>query len=229
MFFGMKPKKEKKVEYSFKESIPLLNQTQRMHGLNCPIIGLTGGIATGKSTVARIFIEKGFNLISADLLVKKIYQRKEVIEFIKENWPDVFEGESINFKLLRNVAFSNIENRTKIEELIYSHLKEQFLEEYNEFTDPRLVIYDVPLLYEKRLNELIDYNIVVYSEEETQIERLMKRDHVSKDEALLALSNQMNIEKKKSLCDYLIVNSTTIDALTTEVELFITKVLTDKK
>jgi dephospho-CoA kinase len=214
------------VTYKLKSSIQLLDPENRMHDLNCPILGLTGGIATGKSTVAKIFVDKGFSLISADNLVKKVYQKKQIINFIKENWPDVFENNEINFKLLRTIAFSNIKNRTKIEELIYSHLKDQFLKEFNTFKNPELVVYDVPLLFEKNLTKLIDFNVVVYSSVRKQIERLIIRDGVTEAEASLALSNQIDIDKKKDMCDYLIPNIDTLEELTKEVELFIDDSLT---
>jgi dephospho-CoA kinase len=225
MFSGTKQKDERKVDYKFIDSIQLLDSKNRMHQLNCPIIGLTGGIATGKSTVSKMLSQKGLHLISADKLVKKIYQKDEVISFIKNNWPEVFSNNEINFKLLRNVAFSNIETRTKIEVEIYSHLKELFLQEYNHFKDAKLVIYDVPLLFEKKLDELIDYNVVVYSPREMQIERVIKRDNISREEAELALKNQIDIEEKKNLSNYIIENTSGLDALEQQVSNFINNVL----
>jgi dephospho-CoA kinase len=231
MFTGMRPRKEKKVNYSFKKSISLLSPDKRLYKLDCPIIGLTGGIATGKSTVADLFKNKGFPLINADILVKRVYQLPEVQEFIRINWPSVFIGNDINFKLLRNLAFSNIENRTKIEKIIYSHMQTEFLKEYSTFDRPEIVIYDVPLLYEKNLDGLIDYSIVVYAPATIQMERLQSRDKINIDDAKLALSNQMDIEEKKKLCDYVITNDKGLDQLADQVDVFIEKTLLkqDKK
>lgn len=217
----MKQKDGRRMVYKLSASIDLLNQDQRMHQLSCPIIGLTGGIATGKSTVARLFSEKGIPLISADSLVKSIYQKAEVIDFIKLNWPKVFENNNINFKLLRNVAFSNIDDRTKIEEIIYSYLPEEFNSEFIKFKEPTFVIYDVPLLFEKKLNLIIDYNIVVYAPAAAQLERLKKRDNITLEQAQLALSNQMDIEQKKKIADCLIMNTKDLSFLSQQVEQFI--------
>jgi dephospho-CoA kinase len=225
----MRQRKEKEVLYKLSSAINLLEKEKRMHQLSCPIIGLTGGIATGKSTVARFFSDKGFPLISADSLVKEIYKKKEVIEYIKSSWPDVFEHNNINFKRLRNIAFSNIENRTSIEELIYSYLPDEFKKEFNKFSKPQFVIYDVPLLFEKKLNLLIDYSIVVYAPASSQLERLQTRDQITPEQAKLALSNQIDIEKKIKLADYLIMNTEDLDYLSKQVKKFITEILSKRE
>jgi dephospho-CoA kinase len=196
------------------------NQT-RLYELPIPIIGLTGGIATGKSTVANFLRNKNFPIIDADALVKKIYQKAEVKEFIKNNFPIAIQTDEINFKILRELAFKDKQNIQKIEECIYRFLPTEFKETYHTFTNPNFIIYDVPLLFEKHLNLLVDTKICVYAPKEIQIERLMKRDHIERDVCLKILDNQMSIEDKKQLSDIVIKNDSTLDQLIQRTEIAI--------
>jgi dephospho-CoA kinase len=193
----------------------------RLYEIPIPVIGLTGGIATGKSTVANFLRNKNFPIIDADALVKKIYQKTEVKEFIKINFPMAIQSDEINFKILRELAFKDKQNIQKIEECIYRFLPAEFKETYHTFTNPNFIIYDVPLLFEKQLNLLVDTKICVYAPKEIQIERLMKRDHIERDACLKILDNQMSIEDKKQLSDIVIKNDSTLDQLIQRTEIVI--------
>lgn len=198
----------------------------RLHGLDVPIVGLTGGIASGKSTVSDSLAEKGFPIINADRLVKAIYQKKSMIKFVEEHFPKVFEEGAINFKSLREEAFTNLDSRTLLEKTIYAQLPNAFKEKYEQLGKPDLVIYDVPLLFEKGLDKLVDLKVCVYSPREMQIARLMERDGSSAAEAEQALKNQIDIEEKRSKSDWTIQNTGNLDDLEIEVEKFISRFFT---
>jgi len=204
-----------KQEYISKDS------SSRLHNLDAPIIGLTGGIATGKSTAASKLENQGILVINADHLVKSIYATEEMVHFVKQKYPDVICEESIDFKKLRQLAFSDLEVRTALETEIYAKLPAAFLEEYTKAGKPDLVVYDVPLLFEKGLDSKVDLKVCVYADQETQLERLTKRDNVSKEQAQLALANQMNIEEKKNNSDAVIENIGTLEQLNSNVADFI--------
>lgn len=175
----------------------------RLYHLPVPIIGLTGGIATGKSTVAKLFRDKKIPVVDADQLVKKIYGTQIALDFIKKEFPSAIiynpnNHLTINFKELRAEAFNSVAAKSKLEQFIYSHLPETFIEAYQDLGPHHFVVYDVPLLFEKELDKLVDLSLCVYSSRQIQKDRLMKRDHITEDLADKILAQQMDIEEKKA-------------------------------
>ena len=187
----------------------LIKQTaeSRLYKLACPIIGLTGGIATGKSTVSALLKERGFSIICADELVKTVYQSDKTISYLKMHIPQVLSPTSeIDFALLRKLFFADVHIKENIEELIYSQLPQAFKNAFEKFEKPDLIIYDVPLLFEKGLDDFVDLTAVAYCSKQEQVNRLIKRDSIDNELALKIISNQFDIEKKKELADIVIDN-----------------------
>lgn len=201
------------------------NQKTRLYETTVPIIGLTGGIATGKSTVAQLFRLKNIPVIDADQLVKNIYKRKETIDFIIINFPETVSDNEISFAKLRKLAFSSSEIKKKIENFIYTKLPSEFKKSLNALPPSPFIIYDVPLLFEKGLDQFIDASICVYLTSTIQIDRVMKRDNISRDLALTIISQQMNIEEKKDKSDFVISNLGTVEDLNKEFEIVFSKLL----
>lgn len=194
----------------------------RLYQLPIPVIGLTGGIATGKSTVAKLLAESGFAVINADQLVKNIYATQEANDFIKNHFPECLnQDQSINFKSLRKLVFEKSEIKTQVENFIYQRMPLQFKMAFNEFNSPQVIIYDVPLLFEKKLDQLVDLSVCVYLPQETQLERLMKRDQIDRKLAESILKEQIPIEEKKRLSKIVIENQGSIDDLKIAVNQFI--------
>ena len=202
------------VNYKLKDQFVKLSKKNRLYNLDFPIVALTGGISTGKSTVSSFFKKDGFNIINADSLVRSIYKKKTSLEFIKNNFPDVIKNESIDFKSLRKVFFEDKKSQELIESFIYKNLEKAFLEEARDFKD--LIIYDVPLLFEKGLREKFDVVICVYAPEKIQLKRLIDRDKIQEDLAKKIIKSQMDIEKKKELSDFIIHNDHTQERTLTE-------------
>jgi dephospho-CoA kinase len=194
-----------------------LSKNQRLYQLDVPVIGLTGGIATGKTTVSHKLQEEGFAVINADHLVKDIYALSETFEFIRSEFPDVIKNEQIQFPLLRQFVFANSENKVKIENFIYARLAQAFNAAFNKFDHPQMIIYDVPLLFEKSLQPLFDMTVLVYAPREIQRTRLMKRDNVLEEMADTMLNSQMDIEEKKAKADFIIDNSKSESELAEEI------------
>jgi dephospho-CoA kinase len=190
-----------------KNSLIKHTDKSRLYQIPVPIIGLTGGISTGKSTVADLFRKKGIPVIDADKNVKNIYQMPETITFIKNKFPEVVHNHIIDFKKLREIVFSNTDAKILIEEFIYAHLPNEFKQAFYLFDNPPFIVYDVPLLFEKQLHLLVDVTICVYSSRKQQIERLIKRDQIDRSLAEKILANQQDIEVKKKLADFVILNT----------------------
>lgn len=201
-----------------------LSAEKRLHGLMVPVIGLTGGIATGKSSVAKILMAKNIPVINADHLVKEIYTRKETQNFIRTNYPDVMNGEAIDFRKLRDKVFTAPVVKEEVEAFIYARLKDAFLGAYDKLGKPDFVVYDVPLLFEKNLAPMVDLKVLVYAPEKIQRARLMERDGHEEEMARTIMDSQMDIEVKKEKADIVIDNSGTMVELAEEVEQFLRQV-----
>ena len=181
------------------------------------VIGLTGGIVSGKTTVAWMFKELGAKIIDADMIAREIVQpHKKAWKEIVENFGEEIlkENQEINRKKLGNIVFSN---QTKLNYLnkithpvIIENIKMQLSQISQQATRDNkeiICIVDAPLLFEAHLAGIMDRNIVVYIPEKEQIVRLVKRDGISRQEALKRVRAQMSLKVKISLADYVIDNS----------------------
>jgi len=194
------------------------------------LIGLTGSIATGKSTVARVFKDLGFYVIDADEVAHSVYKKgeKAYFEILKVFGKGILdENGEINRKKLGKLVLNDKKKLSLLEKIVHPLVEQKRLEILRRIKneDPRaFVIYDVPLLFEKNLKSMFDCVIVVYVPQEIQIKRLMKRDRISKDEALKKVSLQLSIEEKKRLADIVIDNSKTLKETQKQVEDIVKKI-----
>jgi len=195
-----------------------LTEKNRLYNSSRPIIGLTGGIATGKSTVSSILKDFSFDIIDADKLIKLIYKEEESILFIKNISPEFIENGTVNFKKLRSAFFSSTNIQEVVETYLYSKLPQKFIEVANQCKNSDFLIYDVPLLFEKKIHSMVDVSILVYSPKELQKDRLMKRDLSTSQEADLIISKQLDIEAKRSLSTFIIDNSGSLKDLNFQVK-----------
>jgi dephospho-CoA kinase len=202
-----------------------LSKENRLYQIPVPIIGLTGGIATGKSTVADFLRSKNIPVIDADKLVKRIYQKPETKSFIQNEFPDCFENGEIIFKKLREVLFNSLEDLKKVETHIYQYMPEEFKKDYSLFKSPSFIVYDVPLLFEKNLYPLVDLKVCVYCPRKMQLERILNRDQCSPEVAGQIIDRQLDIEVKKSKSDQIIENIAGKADLIPNIESFLDKVL----
>lgn len=185
------------------------------------IIGLTGGIATGKSTVSDMFKDYGIPVVDTDqiaydLLKKGSSSYDEVLTLFSNKILNT--NGDINRKKLGKAIFNDDNLREKLNNIIHPKIKSVTLSEvkkHKELGAPIIVI-DVPLLFETDFVKLVDKSIVVYTTPKLQIERLIGRDSISKDYALTKIDSQIPIEDKVKLADYVIDNSKSI--LTTKKE-----------
>lgn len=187
--------------------------TTRLYNIPVPIVGLTGGIATGKTTIAQMFRDHNIPVIDADKLVKGIYQKKESFDFIQLHFLEAIIDNAIHFKTLRELAFKTPENQSKLEAFIYAQMPQAFTEAYKAFGPHEFIVYDVPLLFEKGLHSKTDVSVCAYSPRSIQLERLVKRDNISVQLAETILTKQMDIEEKKNKSDLFVENTGDLESL----------------
>lgn len=208
-----------------KEEFITKNARNRLHGLNKAVVALTGGIATGKSTVSDILKDMGLPVVCADTLVKNIYATEEAKDFVFHHFPNCITDSAINFSMLRQEVFSSELNKKVIENFIYSRLPKKFLEAAGK-THSNFIIYDVPLLFEKHLDKLVDYTICVATSSEIQRKRLLLRDGNTEELIDNILKSQLPIDEKVKRSDLVIMNNDGIEELNSVTQRAINNLLT---
>lgn len=177
------------------------------------VAGLTGGIATGKSTVAAIFAEAGALIIDADKIAKEIVRKNRPAwrEIVKHFGRDVLlPGGEINRKRLADIIFNDPQQKDRLNRIVHPFVFEETerkLKEIEKDSPDSVVILDIPLLIETGIDRDLAEIIVVYIPEAIQQQRLMNRDQLSASEALARIRSQMPIDEKKSRATVVIDNS----------------------
>ena len=180
-------------------------------------IALTGGIATGKSTVASLLKLHGFRIIDADEIAHKILD--SLADEIKNLFGDKYiKDNKVDRKKLGELIFSNKDKKKVLEELLHPKIKEKITNEsikQDSFSFPYFI--DIPLFFENK-NYPIKNSVVVYAPKDLQLKRILKRDNLTKENALKRINSQIDIEKKKKLATWVIDNSKDLKYLQNEVE-----------
>ena len=183
------------------------------------IVGLTGGIASGKSTVSNFFKKLGLEVLDADKIVKEVSQKEDNINrIVKVFGKNILDdnGKIIREKL-REEAFENRELLNKLNEIIHPQVIEIFVKKKEETSEDSIVIFDIPLLYEAEMENLCDKIIVVYIKREQQIERVIERDKNTRELAEKIIDAQMPLEEKAKRADIVINNNSTLEDLKNQV------------
>lgn len=177
------------------------------------IIGLTGGIASGKSTVSALLVNKGARLVDADVIAREVMlPGHEVLaaaakQFGKEI---LFSDGTLNRAKLGEIVFQDPVALQTLNNLTHPAIRQEIknrMYSMEQEEPKRLIIVDIPLLFESGLESLFHEIVVVYVPREVQITRLMERNRLSLEEAEARLNAQMDIEQKRNKADYIIDNS----------------------
>jgi len=183
-------------------------------------IALTGGIATGKSTVCNLLKLHGFHIIDADEVAHQVLDASWQT-IAKMFGKEYVQDGKVDRKALGRLVFGDHAKRKALEDLLHPKIKHtitQLAKREERFKVPYII--DIPLFFETK-NYDISPVVVVYAPKEEQMRRLMKRERLSKEEALQRVSLQMDIEEKKRLADFVIDNSKDLKFLQQEVERFV--------
>jgi dephospho-CoA kinase len=189
-------------------------------------IGLTGGIACGKSTVSHMLVQRGAMLVDADRIAREVVEPgSRVLQTVAERFgADVLLPDgSLHRKRLGEIVFGNPQALKDLQNLMHPSIRALMRERMNQYErlhPDKLVVVDVPLLYESGLEAMYEAVLVVYVPRPVQLERLMARDGMSLNEAEQRLNAQMDIERKRTLADILIDNQGNLAQTEDQVDKF---------
>ncbi|MBC8588857.1 dephospho-CoA kinase [Paratissierella segnis] len=194
---------------------------------DCTLIGLTGGIGTGKSTVSDMLKEKGYKVIDADKISREVVEtEKPAYKKIVEVFGTIilFEDGSIDRKKLGKLIFANEDFRNRLNDIVHPYVWESIKNEITrDCINNHIIFLDIALLIEE-IDKLGKYDIelneiwLVYASYEVQLSRLMKRDGISKEYAIDKINSQMELEDKKRYADRIIDNSGDLDSLKKNID-----------
>ena len=179
-------------------------------------VGLTGGIACGKSTVAKMFVYDGAYLIDFDRLAHEVQEPEKPAwkEVVKKFGREILreDGKIDRFKL-GNIVFTDKKKLKLLNKIVHPLVFQEWdarLEKISRKDKHAVILSDIPLLFEGNMQHLFDLTLLVFIEPEEQIRRLMARNHISREEARKRLNSQMPIDEKIALADMVIDNKGSI-------------------
>ena len=185
------------------------------------IIGITGGIASGKSTVTNFLREQGFQVVDADAVVHQLQKPGgRLFEALVQHFGQkiILENGALNRPLLASLIFSNPQEREWSKQIQGEIIREELAILRDQFAQTEEIFFmDIPLLFEQDYVSWFDETWLVYVDRTVQVKRLMKRDQLSKDEAESRLAAQWPLVKKKDLASHVLNNNGNQDQLLTQV------------
>lgn len=186
------------------------------------VLGITGGIATGKSSVVQHIKQLGFPVVDADIIARHLLDKNTPVfnEVVKVFGTEILqENGEINRQLLGDLVFNHPDKLKQLDELMAPFLQESILAAIKQASqNQKLVIVDVPLMYEKGYDEWMDQVAVVYCTPEQQLNRLMKRNQLTEKEAKQRINSQLPIEMKKLLAEIVFDNSANLKQTLEQVD-----------
>ena len=190
-------------------------------------IAIAGNIAAGKTAVENFFREFGYEVLDTDKVAHEILSSNVAQEVINTfEGQDITSDGTIDRKKLGEIVFSDYHSRKKLERIIHPLIRERIIEYCEAHQGVSLVA--IPLVFEAKMEDLFDKIIFVFADDETRLERLMKRNNLTQEEALKRINSQMSQFMKLEESDYVFHNNGTLDNLRNQVKDFVEKILKEQ-
>lgn len=192
------------------------------------IIGLTGGIASGKSVAANYFKKSGIVVLDSDAIVQDLWQTNDEMVRKIEVLFDFEIKTKQDRKRISQIIFNDRKMRLKLNDIVHPLVFLELEKQLAMHQDQKLIVVDMPLLFEVGYEKKCDITCLVYATEAIQIERLMIRDQMYKEDALLRLKSQMSIEEKKLKVDIIFDNQGDLNYLYYQIDQFLKGLLDEE-
>jgi dephospho-CoA kinase len=170
------------------------------------VIGLTGMSGAGKSTAAKIFIERGFDVIDCDTRARAVITRSPCIDEVRAKFPEIFANGEFCRKIAARVLFSDTEKLAQYQKIVFPYIRDE-IQSLIADSPTNNVLLDAPTLFQSGANEFCGMIIAVVAEKKACIERITARDLISEQDALMRLNNQPNEDFFRKNADYIIENN----------------------
>lgn len=184
------------------------------------VIGLTGGIATGKTTAINYIKQKNIKVIDSDLIVKELWRNNLELNQKAIELFNLKSLEMVDKKELKQLVFNDQDKLKLLNNLVHPYVLREIERLVNLYRDEKYIIIDMPLLFEIKY-EKVDFKVLLYTTENQQITRLIKRDNISIEQAQLIISKQMKSNLKLLMADYVIYNNGSIEELYKNIDIFL--------
>ncbi|MBU0474436.1 MAG: dephospho-CoA kinase [Bacteroidetes bacterium] len=187
-------------------------------------IGITGGIGSGKSFVSKIIEESGYLVLNADDIAKQIMLEDESVRelIISEFGENSYINDELNRKYIASKAFSSVENVNILNSIVHPPMVEKINELLtDELKRSKIVFVEAALIYEAEIDEILDYVLLVTSDESVRSKRIMERDNITETEIRDRMQFQMSENEKENLADFTIKNNSSIMDLEMKTKMFI--------
>ncbi|MGE8078559.1 dephospho-CoA kinase [Peribacillus loiseleuriae] len=181
------------------------------------VIGITGGIASGKSSISQFIREElGFTIIDADIAAREVVEPgqeayQEIVEVFGTDL--LLSDTSIDRAKLGGIIFHDEKKRRKLNEIVHPAVRKRMLQQKETAFElgEKVLFMDIPLLFESKLTHMVDKTILIYVDERIQLERLMKRNGLSEVDAKARIDSQMPLVEKKKLADAVVMNNGSLE------------------
>lgn len=191
-----------------------MTSLQKKHTSKSWVIGLTGGIASGKSTVAKVFSDHSIPIICADEIAHQILESDRLVQkkITTQLGKEFIKNKQVDRRRLGAHVFKNKKYLKILEPIIHPQIKQEIQKQLKFHKNNRtpIIVMNVPLLFEVGLNKLCNHIVCVYATQKQQIDRLKKRNQLSRQQALLRIRSQMSLKEKCRLSDTVIKNTSSI-------------------
>lgn len=193
------------------------------------ILGLTGGIATGKSTADNFFLENNIPVVDTDKIAHDLMEPNQASYLAIVNYfgKDILNNnQEIDRKKLGQIVFSDRSQLAKLNKLTHPLIYQETKRQLDEFVKQKqsLIVMDVPLLFESGFDALADQTLVVSADPEVQLQRLMDRNNLTKTDAMNRINSQMSLKEKEQKANYVIYNNSSRDELNRQLQELVKKI-----
>ena len=172
------------------------------------IIGVTGGIGSGKTSLMQHAEQQGYRTYYSDIEAKKLYDKPNIISELKEAFKgdDIWTTGDLDKKKLAQIVFSDQEKLAQLNQIIHPAIRQDFDDFVNNYHNELIILKESALLFETGAYQSCDYNILITAPEDVRIQRVIDRDRVSREQVIARMKNQWSDHKKEKLADFVIQN-----------------------